>query len=56
MNKIILILNLTVKTLVELIFVFLFIGTIGVVIFVTTYLVNTIKNAINDYKQLTRTY
>ena len=56
MNKTILILNLIVKTLVELIFVFIFIGTIGVVVFISTYLYKTIQKAIIDYKQLTSTY
>ena len=56
MKKQLIIINLIIKTLFELIFVFLFVGTIGLVIFITTYFYKTIQNAVSEYKQLTGTY
>lgn len=45
-----------IKTIFELIFVFLFVATIGVVIFIITYLYKTLENAMNEYKELTKDY
>ena len=49
MNKNILILNLIVKTLVELILGFTLFLSIGIVVFLFTYTYHSIKNAVTDY-------
>ncbi len=49
MNKLIFITGLTIKTIVELFFILLFVGTIGVLIFIGTYIINTIKTAVKQY-------
>ena len=50
MNKIILVTNLIVKTIVEFFIVMLLAGTIGVLIFIVAYLVYSIQNAIEHYR------
>ena len=49
MNKTFFILGLIAKTFVQLFFIVLFIGTIGVAIFVGTYLIKTIQNSVKEY-------
>ena len=49
-KKIILAINLVVKTTVEFIFVFTIGVAIGVVVFTTSFIYKTIKNAFNHYK------
>ena len=49
MNKLFFILGLTIKTFIELFFILLFIGTIGVAIFIGTYLIKTIQNSVKQY-------
>jgi len=49
MNKNILIINLIIKTLVELILGFILFLTIGIIVFVFTYTYHSIKNAVTDY-------
>lgn len=52
MSKSILILNLIVKSLVEIIFVIFIIGTIGVVFFSLYYVFYTINKSVADYYKL----
>tara|TARA_R110000744_G_scaffold177295_1_gene296039 strand:- start:931 stop:1101 length:171 start_codon:yes stop_codon:yes gene_type:complete len=51
MRKAILIINLIVKTAVELIIVTVLILPIGIIFFAGAYLFYTIGNAVNDYKE-----
>ena len=50
MNKTILILNLIVKTLVEIIFICTFGLAIGIIVFIGAFIVKNIKQAIKDYR------
>jgi hypothetical protein len=52
MKDIILILNLIVKSLVELIFVIGILSTIGLAVFIVVYIYRTIDKAISEYKSL----
>tara|TARA_R110000765_G_scaffold375779_1_gene466458 strand:+ start:3303 stop:3470 length:168 start_codon:yes stop_codon:yes gene_type:complete len=51
MNKTILIINLLVKTIVEIIFICTFGLAIGIIVFIGAFIIKNIKQAIKDYNE-----
>lgn len=51
MDKYILILNLTIKTIIDFIIVCSIMLTVGIVIFISVYLYNSINNAYSVYQE-----